>query len=122
MAQQYSDTASSYEGNDYAELSGYYQANPVPANSLLTFNIYPQDAKYFDLNRKINRRVPNVKPMSYDVLEGRGSYTPFASYREGFRQVTPQIMTAGSAVINNKFLTAEKDDSELLYMNYDNPR
>src|SRR5271169_1848842 len=114
MSQQYSDSAGSYNGNDYADLSGYYQANPVPSNSLLTFNIYPKDAKYFDLNRKVNQRVPNVKPMTYDVLEGRGNYTPYSSYREGFRQVSPQIEVAGGSVINNKYQTAQAQDSELL--------
>lgn len=123
MAQQYnSDMSGDYDGSDYAELSGYYKANPVPANSLLTFNIYPSDARYFDLNRKVNRKVPNVVPMSYNVLEGRGPYTQYASGREGFRNVSPQIMTAGSAVMNNKYYTAEKDDSELLFMSYNNPQ
>lgn len=123
MSQQYnSDMPNDYNGSDYAELSGYYRANPVPANSLLTFNIYPKDARYFDLNRKVNRKVPNVVPMSYNVLEGRGPYTQYASGREGFRQITPQIDVAGGAVINNKYATAEKDDSELMFMAYANPR
>ena len=122
MSQQYSDTSSSYNGNDYADLSGYYQANPVPSNSLLTFNIYPKDAKYFDLARKVNERVPNVKPRTYDILEGRGNYTPYASYREGYKTVNPNIYTAGGSVVNNKYADAEEQDSELIYMAYDNPR
>jgi hypothetical protein len=140
MAQQYMDNGMSSGSDDYAELSGYYQANPVPANSLLTFNIYPDDAKYFDLNRKTNRKVPDVRPRSYEVLEGRGPYTPYAEgfkqnvrsmsrpmssgcgmkSREGFTVVSPQLMTAGGSVINNKYEVASKEDSELIYMAYSN--
>jgi hypothetical protein len=122
MSQQYYDNSGTYNSNDYADLSGYYNANRVPENSLLTFNIYPQDAKYFDLNRKINRKIPNVKPMSYDLLEGRGQYSPYASGLEGYRNISPQIMIAGQSVMNNKYAQAEKDDSELLFMAYSNPR
>jgi hypothetical protein len=122
MSQQYYDNSGQYNGNDYAELSGYYNANRVPENSLLTFNIYPQDAKYFDLNRKTNRHVKNFKPMTYDILTGRGQYTPYSSYREGYRNVSPQVEVAGGAVINNKYATAERDDSELLFLAYANPR
>jgi hypothetical protein len=142
MAQQYSDTTGlSSPSDDYAELSGYYQANPVPANSLLTFNIYPDDTKYFDLNRKTNRKVPDVKPRSYEVLEGRGPYTPYSEgfkqnmmngrlmsnnggcssrSREGFTVVSPQLSTAGGSVMNNKWDVASKQDSELIYMAYNN--
>lgn len=139
MSQQYLEGGNSSPSDDYAELTGYYQANPVPANSLLTFNIYPDDAKYFDLNRKTNQKVPNWKPRSYETLEGRMPYTPYAenfkqgmmngkmknswaSKREGFKVISPQILVSGGSVINNKYEVASKDDSELIYMAYDNPR
>src|SRR5277367_6957984 len=132
MAQQYQDNGMGSPSDDYAELSGYYQANKVPSNSLLTFNIYPEDAKYFDLNRKTNMKVPNFKPRSYNTLEGPGQYTPYAENfksgmmngkmsmnsgnmmsgrKEGFRVISPQVYTAGGSVINNKYEVGSKDDS-----------
>ena len=102
---QYSDSGLSPGSDDYAELSGYYQANKVPSNSLLTFNIYPEDAKYFDLNRKTNMKVPNVRPRSYNTLEGSGQYAPYAeNFKSGMMngKMPMNMMNSGNMMSGRK--------------------
>ena len=76
---QYSEGGSRSGSDDFSTLEDYYQATIPTRPSFLTYIPTTSDFPYLDMGRKMNDKVPNFVPRSYNVLE-TGNYRSIQDY------------------------------------------